>query len=792
MRQRARTIAVLAILVVLALAAFGRAAPPAPVALAQSATPAQPADLAQSDAQPDLFDQTIVRDFAVQFTDADWQRRLDQAGESTNVRADVTVDGVTYPGVGLRYKGLSSSRVQGLKKPFNLTFDAFTPGQRLYGFDTVNLNNSYADPSYLREVLTNDLLRPFLPTPRGAYAKLHLNGTYWGLYILSEQIERTFIDAWYQGNDGLLVKADSPTFGEQMPDAPAGRGGEGAVVPYLGAHVPFGPAQGGFGLQSNLTWRGEALAPYKQNYEVKTANAGDPAYAAVRDLTRALDAPVANGGLSDDRVEGVLPQVLDIDGTLWYLAGTNAVMNYDSYYFGHNYFLYRAERDPRWYPLLWDTSLSFGVFNIAGGGYDGLVRTTPFLQEADRTRPLVRRLLAVPRWRADFLAHFRTVRAAALDAAALEAHAVALRDVIRPALTADTNQLYTMDQFEKNLHQDVSLGPGAIIISNGDIPGILPLVRARASWLDSQAALAAPDHALDAHERTPDVPAPDAPPLVRARFSGADEPVAVEIVTRVEGGRPVSRPMTRDAAGWAAELPGRPARTRVTYYLRATFADGRSAFHPESNWIQPYRYRVAGPDLPELPGSDLVLNEVMADNVVTVADDAGEYDDWVELVNRGAAPLSLEGYFLGPSPDDPWAFALPAGTLQPGERVLVWCDKDTSQGPLHAPFKLAKQGDQLLLATRDAIVDSVTFGPQAADRSWARMPDGSGGWTDCAVPSPRAANACGNVPPATATAVPEATVTPLPPEPTDTPLPPEPTGTGTPPRGSAVLPWANR
>ena len=754
-----------------------------------------PAALAQSDAPPNLFDQSIVRDFAVQFADADWQRRLDQAGESTNVRADLTVDGVTYPGVGLRYKGLSSSRVQGPKKPFNLTFDAFAPGQRLYGFDTVNLNNSYADPSYLREVLTNDLLRPFLPTPRGAYVKLHLNGTYWGLYILSEQIERTFIDAWYQGNDGLLVKADSPTFGEQMPDAPAGRGGEGSYWPQPRSQAPFGPTQGGFGLQSNLTWRGEALGPYKQNYEVKTANAGDPAYAAVRDLTRALDAPLADGGLSDDRVEGVLPQVLDIDSTLWYLAATNAVMNYDSYYFGHNYFLHRAERDPRWYPLLWDTSLSFGVFNIAGGGNDGLVRTTPFLQEADRTRPLVRRLLAVPRWRADFLAHFRTVRAAALDAAALESHAVALRDLIRPALTADTNQLYTLDQFERNLYEQVSLGPGAIIINNGDIPGILPLVRARAAWLSSQAALAAPDHALELHERMPNAPAPDASPLVRVRFSGADEPVAVEIVTRVEGGRPVSRPMTRDAAGWAAELPGRPARTRVTYYLRAAFADGRSAFHPESNWIQPYRYRVAGPDLPELPGADLVLNEVMADNVATVADEAGEYDDWVELVNRGTAPLSLSGFFLGPSPDDPWAFALPAATLQPGERVLVWCDKDSSQGPLHAPFKLAKEGDRLLLATRDAIVDSLTFGPLAADRSWARQPDGGGGWVDCDAPSPRAANACGNEPPATATGSAEPTATPRPPEATPTSSPQAPTATATkgiPSSGRAYLPWAAR
>jgi hypothetical protein len=769
MRLRAHAIAVL---IVLAAMAMGRTPRTTPVALAQGTE------------QPDLFDQTIVRDFKVQFVDTDWQRQLDRVGESTNVRADLTVDGVSYAGVGLRYKGLSSVRAPGPKKPFNLTFDAFTPGQRLYGLDTVNLNNSYADPSYLREVLTNDLLRPFLPTPRVSYVKLHLNGSYWGLYILSEQIERTYIDAWFQGNDGLLVKADSPTFGEQ-PRPLARRRGTGASTPHLVAEAAFGPAQRGVGLPSNLTWQGEGLAPYKQNYEVKTANAGDAGYEALRELIRALDAPVGNGGLSDDQVEAMLPKALDIDSVLWYLAGTNAVMNYDSYYFGHNYFLHRAERDPRWYPLLWDTSLSFGVFNIAGSGYDGLVRTSPFLQENERARPLVRRILAVPRWRADYLAHFRTVRAGALDVAALEAHARALRDLIRPALTADTNQLYTLEQFEKNLDEDVSLGPGVILINNGDIPGILPLVRARAAWLDSEAALAAPDHALGEHQRTPDLPAPDQAPQVNATFTGADEPVAVEVVARVEGGTPAAYPMTRDATGWSAQLPALPARTSVTYYLHVSFTDGRTAFHPASNWVQPYRYRVAGQDLPELPGSDLVLNELMADNVATLPDESGEYDDWVELVNRGSAPLSLAGYFLGPSPEDPWAFALPAATLQPGEHLLVWCDKDTSQGPLHAPFKLAKSGDRLLLSTRDAIVDTVTYDPLATDRSWARLPDGTGAWQDCASPSPRAANACRDVPAPTAT---------IPPDPTTTATrrPPEATATSSPPRRTLSLPWVRK
>ncbi len=758
------------------LAAPAGVAPIAPVAVGGARAAAQPAPA------PDLFDQTRVRQLFVQFTDADWREQLDRAGESQLVRADLTVDGVTLPGVGLRYKGLSSSRVTGPKKPFNLSFDAFAPGQRLYGYDTVNLNNSYADPSYLREVLTNDLLRPLLPTPRMAFAELHLNGTYWGLYILSEQIEGTFVDAWFRGGGGLLVKADSPTFGEQVPRADA-----------AAAAVPAGALQGrpGFGHQSNLTWRGEDLVPYKQNYEVKTPGVGDPGYMGLRELIRQLDAPVANGGLSDAAFEAGLPLILDVDTALWYLAATNAVMNYDSYYFGHNYYLHRTAAGHRWVPLLWDTSLSYGVFNLAGGGKNGLIRTSPFIQSTDPARPLVRRLLAVPRWRADYLAHFRTVRRAALDAATVEARGRTLQDLIRPALTADRNRLYALDLFEKNLLEDVSLGQGAIIINDGNIPGIVPLVRARAEWLDSQADLAAPDHALAEHVRTPDRPVDGDAPRVTVRFTGADAPVAVEVVVRIDGKAPEARPMTGGAEGWTADLPALPAGARVAYYVHAAFADGRTAFHPEANWTQPWDYRVTAPPLPDEPNSALVINEIQADNVATLADEAGEYDDWVEIVNRGRVPIELGGYTLGPSAAQPWAFALPSGTLHPGERLLVWCDEDLRQGPLHAPFKLSKAGDGVVLATRVSIVDRVTFGPQTPDHSHARVPDATGAWHDCASPSPRTANACAGLPEPTAEAPPTAAPTDAPPPTATATAPPTAAPTAT-AGGRAYLPWGVR
>jgi len=128
--------------------------------------------------------------------------------------------------------------------------------------------------------------------------------------------------------------------------------------------------------------------------------------------------------------------------------------------------------------------------------------------------------------------------------------------------------------------------------------------------------------------------------------------------------------------------------------------------------------------------------------------------------------------------------------MQPGDHLLVWCHKDAPQGPLHAPFKLPKKGGRLLLATRDAIVETVTYGPMETDQSWAHLPDGTGYWTACDSPSPRAANSCGNVLLPTATASPEPDPTITPPAPTVTSPPAEPTVTATPPRVTVYLPWA--
>lgn len=133
--------------------------------------------------------------------------------------------------------------------------------------------------------------------------------------------------------------------------------------------------------------------------------------------------------------------------------------------------------------------------------------------------------------------------------------------------------------------------------------------------------------------------------------------------------------------------------------------------------------------------SPVVINEVMADNASTQANEAGDFSDWIELYNLDWDPVDLSGWLLVKgSPTNADQFAFPANTLiYPNGYLTVWFDKDTNSAGFHTGFALSKGGDQVNLMSwdRSQIFDSVGFGAQISDMSIGRIPDGYGEWQLC-------------------------------------------------------------
>jgi hypothetical protein len=161
------------------------------------------------------------------------------------------------------------------------------------------------------------------------------------------------------------------------------------------------------------------------------------------------------------------------------------------------------------------------------------------------------------------------------------------------------------------------------------------------------------------------------------------------------------------------------------------------------SWIR-LRQQAVAEQLPPVAVPAVVINEVLASNTSSGRDEAGEADDWVELYNRGGGPAPLRGLSLSDDRTRPEKWPCPDLVLAPGARLLIWCDGDPGQGPLHAGFRLDADGEGIGLYSLEGEVprvwDYLRFRPQEPDRSMGRLPDGAPGFHRLDCPTPAASN----------------------------------------------------
>ncbi len=143
-----------------------------------------------------------------------------------------------------------------------------------------------------------------------------------------------------------------------------------------------------------------------------------------------------------------------------------------------------------------------------------------------------------------------------------------------------------------------------------------------------------------------------------------------------------------------------------------------------------------------LAESPIMITEFMAKNVSYAPDENGEYVDWVELYNSSSYTISLQGYSLSDSEDNPRKWTFPNISIGAGQYLVVYCsgyDRRDPAGNLHTNFRLSTEKESVLLSDSSGyMIDRVDYDLLKADQSFSRLSDGT--WVTSRAPTPGMAN----------------------------------------------------
>ncbi len=125
-----------------------------------------------------------------------------------------------------------------------------------------------------------------------------------------------------------------------------------------------------------------------------------------------------------------------------------------------------------------------------------------------------------------------------------------------------------------------------------------------------------------------------------------------------------------------------------------------------------------------------VISEFLARNDSILADEDGDYSDWIEIHNPTPAAVDLGGWYLTDSAANLTKWQFPAITIDPGAFLLVFASSKDRSDPLselHTNFALNGGGEYLGLVQPDHTVVqefSPEYPPQENDLSFGLVFDG--------------------------------------------------------------------
>ncbi len=362
-----------------------------------------------------LFDTSEIMTVNIIMDEDQWQELLDNAISEKYYACDVEINGETISNVGIRTKGNTSlssiaNDPDTDRYSFKIKFDKYVDGQTCMGLDKLVLNNNFADATNRKEALVYDMFQ-YLGADASLYhyAKISVNGEYWGTYLALEAVEDSFKLRNYGVSDGKLYKPETMGMGNDqkedginsdMSDRNVDTDADTNADTNVDSNTNiFGSEEVDLARDNNPMDRPERpqgdfdQADMDEKFKDPQGDPGDfggfdnrnggadlnytdddtDSYSTIWDG--------ADGKVTDSDKERVVTAIkninegtdlttyLDVDNILKYMAVHEFVVNLDSLSgnMAHNYYLY--ENDGQLNIIPWDYNLSFG--GMMNGGMGG-------------------------------------------------------------------------------------------------------------------------------------------------------------------------------------------------------------------------------------------------------------------------------------------------------------------------------------------------------------------------------------------------------------------------------------
>jgi len=656
--------------------------------------------VAISFSQNNFYDWDSVQKIEITFTQTNWDYQMDTANQNAEtyiVALQCKVNGVIFDSVGVRYKGNSSYNPNNTKNPLHIELNYIKGKQDYQGYTDIKLNNCYRDPSMIRDMLSYEIVRNYMDAPLCNSAEVYINGTYYGLYTNVESVNKSFLGDHYYSTDNARFKCN--------------------------------PIQVGF-YASDLRYLGATPSSYYNHYELQSDTLID--WYQLINLCDTLNNNFAS-----------IENILDIDRAIWMLAFNIVLVNLDSYSgnFRQNYYLYRDDNN-RFCVTPWDLNMSFGGFRTLSTfttlDTNTMKTLSPSANSTSTNHPLIQRIWSNPTYQRMYIAHMKTITQEMFATNLYYTRAQQLQSTINTFVLADPYKFYSNAQFGTSLTANTPNGPNWI-------PGITNLMYARTNYLNGTSYFTN-----------------IAPTITTVTVSNPSPPVfttvyitaAINTPTYAYVGYRSARPLkftkvqmmddglngdgTAGDGIYGAAVPLNSAVTE--YYI---YAENSSAglFSPQRAEHEFYTINAI---VPVHVTGEVVINEILPDNFSGTPDPNGQYEDWLELHNNTANPISLKGLYLSDTLPNLGKWDFPDwATIPANGYIIVWCDEDNGQSGFHSNFKFWNPGESVYLYDSIAgMMDSITFGYSFANLTAARCPNGTGSFSNNMVATHNAFNTC--------------------------------------------------